>query len=344
MKNYIVTATLSFLALWHSAIDIKAAPIEVGDPVQFQPGIVGAVELTFQTAIDVYYQVQISEDLTDWDNEGYSVKGTGGQVTVMASTRNLASLFYRLRDDGNPNNTAPVGPQGPQGDPGPQGDQGPVGPAGVQGPEGSQGEVGPTGPQGETGPQGPAGLDAELEAGMIMALNPPGTIIAYAGAVTDSGGRPIVEPVPGYLLCNGAVIDDTLENGKYADLKAAISTRWGNGQDSDFATVNLPDLRGVFLRGWSGSATDGFTDEDRNDSSKRLARMGGGAVGNAIGSYQQDEFQRHSHTRTKSTASSSGPGNNSVSNGSSNGTVSTNPSGGSETRPKNAYVAYLIKY
>src|SRR5690606_8849486 len=37
------------------------------------------------------------------------------------------------------------------------------------------------------------------------ALNPPGTIIAYGGPVSDEGR--LSEPVFGYLLCNGAAID-----------------------------------------------------------------------------------------------------------------------------------------
>ena len=46
------------------------------------------------------------------------------------------------------------GPQGPQGDTGPQG---PAGATGATGPAGPQGEEGPQGPAGPTGPQGPAG-------------------------------------------------------------------------------------------------------------------------------------------------------------------------------------------
>lgn len=139
---------------------VLADPIEVGIPVQFQPGIKGAVELTFQSAVDVYYQLEASEDLTEWDNEGYSVKGTGGQLTLLASTRNLPSLYYRLRNDGDPANTAPVGPQGETGPPGPQG------PPGISGPEG---------PQGETGAQGPAGPPGEpgsIEAGLLAGPTP----------------------------------------------------------------------------------------------------------------------------------------------------------------------------
>jgi hypothetical protein len=95
-----------------------ADPIEVGQVLGFTPGIHGAVELVFDSEVGKYYQVQISADMATWDNEGYSVKGTGGQISVLARTRNLASAFYRLRDDGLSENVAPVGPAGPQGEPG----------------------------------------------------------------------------------------------------------------------------------------------------------------------------------------------------------------------------------
>ena len=77
-------------------------------------------------------------------------------------------MFFRLRDDGDPANTAPVGPQGepgPQGVPGPQGPkgesgpQGEVGPQGVAGPQGLQGLAGAMGP---AGPQGPPGESAGI--------------------------------------------------------------------------------------------------------------------------------------------------------------------------------------
>ncbi|MCW1926340.1 SGNH/GDSL hydrolase family protein [Luteolibacter arcticus] len=92
-----------------------ADPIMVGQVLGFTPGIHGAVELVFPSEPAKYYQVQISADMATWDNEGYSVKGTGGQVSVLARTRNLSRAYYRLRDDGDPGNAAPAGPVGPAG-------------------------------------------------------------------------------------------------------------------------------------------------------------------------------------------------------------------------------------
>jgi microcystin-dependent protein len=210
-----------------------AAPIAVGQTVQFQPGIRGAVELTFQSAIDTYYQLEISGNLSDWENEGYSVKGTGGQVTILASTRNLASVFYRLRDDGDPNNTAPAGPQGPQGEPGPQG---PQGEPGSVGPQGEQGPAGPIGLQGPQGPQGPAGTDANL---------PPGTVVAFAGATAPAG----------WVLCNGSEIPVA---GNEL-LHSVIGTAFNRGGETP-GHFRVPDLRGRTAIGAGAGDTRGSDD------------------------------------------------------------------------------------
>jgi hypothetical protein len=66
----------------------------------------------------------------------------------------------------------------------------------------------------------------------------PGTIITYAGI-----GAPT-----GYLPCDGRSLAN---NSTYADLFAAIGYTWG-GSGGNF---NLPDLRGLFLRGAGTNAT-----------------------------------------------------------------------------------------
>ncbi|MBK1835055.1 phage tail protein [Roseibacillus ishigakijimensis] len=193
-------------------------------------------------------------------------------------------------------------------------------------------------------------------------LNPPGTIIAYAGDIGADTGV-LLEPVPGYLFCNGAVITDDLENGKYAALLNALGSKWGDGQDTDVPqTVNLPDLRGVFLRGWSAGASDSFVDEGRD--SQRYSRFSGGATGNLVGSFQQDAFESHGHSISGQTSklypvaiagAFSQPGTYTPMQQQYHGSgaaqfsygpnvISANSVGGSETRPKNANVGYLIKY
>jgi hypothetical protein len=145
---------LSPICLLLLTVIITAAPtlmasadpvmLDVNVPRRISGGVRGAVEVWFQSEIGSYYQLQVSIDLVRWDSEGYSIKGTGGEVHTYAGTRNLPSAFFRVTDDGDPDNTAPVGPAGPQG---PQGLTGSPGP---QGPRGSTGEQGPPGPPGTT--------------------------------------------------------------------------------------------------------------------------------------------------------------------------------------------------
>jgi microcystin-dependent protein len=157
---------------------------------------------------------------------------------------------------------------------------------------------------------------------------PTGTIVAFAGDVVN---------IPfGWMLCNGAAINRTT----YSNLYNAIGTAWGIGDGS--TTFNLPDLRGQFLRGVNlGSGND-------PDALARTA-VNGGNSGDNVGSKQEDEFKSHNHSMQFNHWTSGVPNNyptlsgynstvnNSVINGVSH-------RGGSETRPKNANVHYIIKY
>ena len=188
----------------------------------------------------------------------------------------------------------------------------------------------------------------ELAQAVMDMLVPPGSVIAFAG---DTNRIPA-----GWLLCDGSA----LSSFAFPRLFSAISSNWGGGfiwngsawvkGTNDF---NLPDLRGVFLRGTTGSSTNLFADLDREARTNLIL---GGNSGNNIGSYQQDTFRSHVHQLTDYTWSeATGPfGNlrNLGSNGQEdgdNGPVSgfihnTESNGGSETRSKNAYVNYIIKF
>jgi hypothetical protein len=60
------------------------------------------------------------------------------------------------------------------------------------------------------------------------------------------------------------------------------------------ASFRIPDCRGMFPRGVSGSTN---IDPDRNS---RYAKYSGGASGNAVGSYQNFETNSHSHSESSS--------------------------------------------
>jgi hypothetical protein len=99
----------------------------------------------------------------------------------------------------------------------------------------------------------------------------------------------------------------------------------------------------LFLRGVDIGAG---RDPDRGSRSSAFA---GGNTGNNVGSIQPDEFKTHTHTYTDPLLGVNGV----VGQGGDPAQArqyptvkagTTGTSGGSETRPKNAYVNYIIKY
>jgi microcystin-dependent protein len=153
-------------------------------------------------------------------------------------------------------------------------------------------------------------------------FTPIGSIISY-------GGRTIPD---GWLLCDGSELDRII----YSGLFSAIDTVWGRGNGS--TTFNLPDLRGQFLRGVDGSAG---VDPDK---SSRYAKISGGNTGNNPGSYQNEDFKSHTHNTNNGQAVSGGYGYKfATTSQQTMGSAQIENSGGNETRPKNAYVYYIIK-
>ncbi len=179
------------------------------------------------------------------------------------------------------------------------------------------------GPPGEPGIQGLAG-----QAGTDVQL-PPGTMVAFGGAVAP----------PGWLPCEGQAVSRTA----HAGLFAALGTRWGEGDGT--STFNVPDLRGRFVRG-----VDLGTQRDP-DAATRVASQPGGSAGDAVGSLQAGQLQSHNHSITNVHTMSYTAG------GSTNGLrgddigfpmypgsiYAISPTGGSETRPVNVAVSWMIK-
>ncbi len=109
---------------------------------------------------------------------------------------------------------------------------------------------------------GHATVEGLTVAGCTGGVVPPGTIIQYAGHNAPAG----------YLRANGAAVSRTT----YAALFAAIGTTHGEGDGS--TTFNLPDRRGVFMRG---------VDDGR-----------GIDPGRALGSIQGSQNLSHNHGAT----------------------------------------------
>jgi microcystin-dependent protein len=139
---------------------------------------------------------------------------------------------------------------------------------------------------------------------------PVGSIQALAYVPTS--------PIAGWLYCNGAAVSRTT----YADLFAVIGTTYGVGDNS--TTFNLPDLRGVFLRG--------LDDGKGYDS------------GRAIGTYQADDNRAHTHTVSGLVASGTGRDNLFSGTALNQGVTVTSSSSGSEARPKNIAIHYVISH
>jgi microcystin-dependent protein len=164
-------------------------------------------------------------------------------------------------------------------------------------------------------------------------ITPVGGVIAYAGHTVPDG----------WLLCDGRL----LNRANYPDLFDAIGTAWGSSSSSDF---RLPDMRGMFLRGVDNSPTEGTSNTDPN-SSTRTTTNSGGNTGNNVGTKQDEELKSHAHSTNiqysgNLTGGSSGGGHNvyeRVGVAGSDNKPSTF-TGGLETRPKNVYVYYIIKY
>ena len=173
-------------------------------------------------------------------------------------------------------------------------------------------------------------------------LVPVGTVVAFAGG----------SPPDGWLVCDGRAVS---RSGNPA-LWAAIGTSWGAGDGS--TTFNIPDLRGLFLRGVDHSqwVPDENPPRDPNRNS-HTAQQTGGNSGNSVGSVQPDEFMSHKHEWTGTDNYSGGGGSVYAGFAYDNGRYdigsqlpTDNPrfailnNGGSESRPKNAYVNYIIKF
>lgn len=184
----------------------------------------------------------------------------------------------------------------------------------------------------------------------IRSIVPPASVFPYAGATAPDG----------WLLCDGSAVSRTT----YAALFAAIGTTYGSGNGS--TTFNLPNAQGVFLRG-AGSqtinnastgnvaitytATRGTTQGDQFQGSKQGVSdpghghsasvaanvngfLGGATTYTTTGGAPQNGSIAVSVTDSATGITTTGP----ISDG-TNGT----PRIGSETRPSNIVVNYIIK-
>jgi len=179
---------------------------------------------------------------------------------------------------------------------------------------------------------------------------PIGAIIAFAGLVATPPVNPLNQSVfntvtesQGWMLCDGR----TLQVADYGMLYAAIGILYNNGKEQS-GQFSIPDYRGYFLR-----MTDMGAGNDPDAAERKLAN---GTTSSEVGSIQEDALQIHEHiySRPQIAAIPAGPSSSNAvtttpddltgtptdSLGNPPGTVRTS----TETRAKNVYVNYLIKF
>jgi len=150
----------------------------------------------------------------------------------------------------------------------------------------------------------------------------------------------------GYLERDGSAINRVT----YAALFAEIGVDYGNGNGT--TTFNIPDMRGEVERGWDhGAGND-------PDSASRTDR-GDGTTGDNVGTKQLSEFGAHYHHQglvadpnapsltTRYGIEDTGINATHYDTGSTFGgdwAASTSTEGGNETRGRNVYSMFIIKY
>ena len=209
---------------------------------------------------------------------------------------------------------------------------------------------------------------------------PPGAIIAFAGDIGAPVSTPpsqsdyTTDPVTGgaitnnieawgWMVCDGRLLYCHAYPQLFRILGFLYSQKGDpyppgyQGNLPPDAEFRIPDYRGYFLRGVTGTAVDGQGNPVDPDLATRALTNTTPNYG--VGSIEQDALQMHWHeytmpqiapaqivqegapqTYTTASADTSAPTN-----------ISTNPGGATntvristETRAKNFYVHYLIKY
>jgi len=149
-----------------------------------------------------------------------------------------------------------------------------------------------------------------------------GTIVMWGG----------MNNIPdGWMECKG----QTLSTDLYPDLFKIIQNNFGVNPPND--QFYLPDLRGQFVRG-----VDGDANRDP-DVAKRTDMQNPKLLSEKVGSIQSDEFRAHTHNyyhvpnRDYRLIGQPAKGADDPT------TSKTEPAGGAETRPTNAYLFFIIK-
>jgi microcystin-dependent protein len=170
---------------------------------------------------------------------------------------------------------------------------------------------------------------------------PIGSIIIWAGDTNDLPTN--------WMTCNGR----ELSKAKYSDLADTLGANWNADSGMSKDRFNIPDLRGVFLRGVNDERNDEFKDPDieqrfRFNNDSKISK-------DLPGSYQRSDVCQHQHYINQATEANYDDGKYYDNVGlithdpkapykSISGLAIPNEQNPhNETRPVNAYVHYIIK-
>jgi microcystin-dependent protein len=167
---------------------------------------------------------------------------------------------------------------------------------------------------------------------------PVGTVVVFAGKIASSSSESPSDYTTniealGWMVCDGRAC----EVSKYPELFAVLGYLYG-GEDGKF---KVPDYQGLFLRGVNDKANN-----DPDVSSRKPPSPNGTNEG--VGSMQEDALQEHQHEYVLLSATTGGTENKAAMlvDGATNTTskLTQGRISKKETRPKNVYVYYIIKY
>jgi microcystin-dependent protein len=166
---------------------------------------------------------------------------------------------------------------------------------------------------------------------------PVGALVPYAGALPDDGTL----ARNGWLACDGAGLDQD----QFEDLYTALESSHGaNG-----STFFLPDYRGRFLRGVQGTTLPSVPAYDPGAETRAAPTRHPvpGNSGNHVGSQQVPEYREHDHgyefNDSYQHTAATLIGFHGAARDEGTEARTSGSAGGSETRPANISVNYLIK-
>ena len=171
---------------------------------------------------------------------------------------------------------------------------------------------------------------------------PTGTILTFGAT----------NPPSGFLECNGSAIS----RSTYASLFSILSTTHGAGDGS--STFNIPDLRGQFVRGWDNSAGvdasrafgSSQTDQNKNHTHTTDSQSLTGSVSHLSGSLANNPgsasgiITKLSPTSAVGARSSGSANASGISIDATHSHTISSSGGGTEARPKNIALMYIIKF